>query len=277
MTVHRFAYMTEPAREDELRPHELRDGDAYCRLLPAMIELGHKSGPPLINHPLSEKAKDTSLADLSFPTEDDLLVLTSRPPLDDRKVTGGPKVSKASKTQFEGVLFKTLTNYLRYCSRSQITLHPDQAALLLPHYENRNDLDFFVKPNEKKARYESSYSLPAGGRGYAHYTPDRTTAAYLIHTPPLPMPDGRKGPHVLVSFGLSGTIGYVFAHQLCEQKRSPFRGLLEDILRVPWFAMVEITVTSDVPSFYTTLDFSDEWDYKLITRPAPGVLNQPAK
>jgi hypothetical protein len=274
MTFHRFAYMTEPAREDDLRPHELRDGDAYCSLLPAFIRLGHESGTPLINHPLSGRAPDTSLADMAFLTEDDLLVITSRPPIDDKRSTGGAKVSNPSNTVFEQeVLFPVLTGYLKYCSRKQVTLNTRCATPLEDPYQNRKDLNYFIKPDQKKGRYEASYQMGAGGGQYEPFKADRTTAAYLIHTPPLEMPGGRKGPRVLVSFGLSGTVGYIFAHHLCEQRLEPFQGLLEDILRGPGFAMVEITVTRDVPAFYTTLDFSDDWKYKLITkRPVPRPM-----
>jgi hypothetical protein len=266
--------MTEPAREDDLRPHELRDGDAYCRLLPAFIKLGHEAGAPLINHPLSSRVPDTSLGDMSILAEDDLLVLTSRPPLDDQPLAGGPKVSNPSNTAFEqDVLFPVLEGYMKYCSRSQVTLNTKCAALLEHAYKNRKDLNYFIKPNEKKGRYEASYQMTASGGAYEPFKADRTTAAYLIHTPPLEMPGGRRGPRVLVSFGLSGTTGYIFAHHLCEQKLEPFQGLLEDILRGPSFAMVEITVTRDVPAFYTTLAFSDEWEYKLITkRPVPRPM-----
>jgi hypothetical protein len=211
---------------------------------------------------------------MSFLTEDDLLVITSRPPLDDRRLAGGPKVSNPSNTAFEqGILFPALTGYLKYCSRKQVTLNAKCAALLEHPYQNRKDLNYFIKPNQKKGRYEASYEMGAGGGQYEPFQADRTTAAYVFHTPALEMPGGRKGPRVLVSFGLSGTIGYIFAHHLCEQRLPPFHGLLEDILRAPGFAMVEITVTRDVPAFYTTLDFSDDWEYKLITkRPVPRPM-----
>lgn len=266
MTVHRFAYMTEPTRGDDRRPHELRDGDAYCLLLPALIALGYQAGSTLINHPLNPSVQDTSIEDLGFLDEDDLLVVTSRPPIHDTETTMTPKQSKPSKTEFEqATFFPGLSDYLTYCSRSQIMLHQNQAKLLKSGYRNRWNVNFFIKPNSKKARWESAYDTLDGSRGFEPFQVNRTTAAYMIHTPPLKMPSGR-GPRVLLSFGLSGTVGCAFAHQLSAQKLPEFRGLLEDILRAPGFAMVEITVTRDVPGFYTSLDFSDDWEYKLITK-----------
>lgn len=270
MKSHRFAYMTEPAREDDLRPHELRDGDAYAALLPGLIRLGYEAGAPFINHPVCSGVPDTSLADMSLLSEEDLLVLTSRPPMNERNVRGGSRQVKASHPSnnlFEqAVLFPMLRQYLAYCSRNQIVLHSDQAQRLEQGYGNRGDLDFYLKPNQKKNRYEASYSLAGGGSKFKPFQDDRTTAAYLIHTPPLQMPDGKKGARVLAAFGVSGTIGLIFSHHLGYQKPPAFVGLLEDALKRPGFAMMEITVTKDVPPFYTTLDFSDEWEYKLITR-----------
>jgi len=270
MRSHRFAYMTVPARADDFRPHELRDGDAYATMLPALMKLKYEAGATFINHPVCNDAPDMSLADMSSLSEEDLLVITSRPPMNEKDSDDGPrqmKLSHPSGNQFEQtVLFPMLRRYLSYCSRDQIVLHPDQAQRLDPRYRNRGDLDFYLKPNQNKSRYEAAYRMTAGGRKYERFAEDRTTAAYLIHTPPLEMPGGKNGARVLAAFGVSGTIGFVFAHHLRHQKLPAFAGLFEDALKKPGFAMMEITVTKDVPPFYTTLDFTDEWDYKLITR-----------
>jgi len=270
MKFHRFAFMTKPNKEAELRPHELRDADAFALLVPALIGLGYQAGELLINHPVTSKASDTSLANMGRLTPDDLLVVTSRPPLNEKRKTGEIRVVKVtdpSENEFEQeVLFPALKKYLDFCSRNQIVLSLSQSACLEPGYRNREALEFYLKASEKVKRHEASYAMVGESGRFEPYKRDRTTAAYLIHTPPLQMPDGRKGPRVLAAFGLSGTMGLVFAHQLCEQKLPPFEGLLEDVLQGPAFAMVEIAVTQDVPDFYTDLVFSDEWEYKLITK-----------
>jgi hypothetical protein len=38
--------------------------------------------------------------------------------------------------------------------------------------------------------------------------------------------------------------------------------------------MVEISITRDVPPYYTNLDFSNEWRYTLITK-RPGAAGSP--
>lgn len=272
MTFHRFAFMTRQEKEADLRPHELRDGDAFARLVPALMALGYGSGPLLINHPLATGAKDTSMARMSSMSEQNLLVVTSRPPLDEERKTGKRvvKASDPSENEFEQqVVVPALRRYLDTCSRDKIVLTLSQAARLEQRYRNRQSVKFFLKANEQVKRHEASYKLTEND-SYEAFTAERTTAAYLIHTPPLLMPDGRKGPRVLTAFGLSGTIGLIFANQLTEQKIPAFQGLLEDTLRGPGFAMVEITVTRDVPEFYMDLDFSDEWEYRLITK-RPGT------
>lgn len=265
MKSNRFAYMTE----DGLRPHELRDGDAYAALQPALIELGYEDGATFINHPVRKDAPDTSLNDMGLLSDKDLLVITSRPPIHESNLSYSRQVraSHPSGNLFEQqVLFPMFEKYLLFCTRNQIILRPGQAERLEAGYKNRADLSFFVKPNAKKNRFESAYSIAGGGGRFLPFMSDRTTAAYLIHTDPLEMPDGKKGARVLAAFGVSGTIGLVFAHHLRHQKHPAFVGLLEDALKQPGLSMMEITVTKDVPSFYTSLDFSDQWGYKLITR-----------
>lgn len=280
MKFRRFAFMTKPKKEADLRPHELRDADAYALLVPVLIGLGYQPSRLFINHPVTAKASDTSLADMGGLTADDLLVVNSRPPLNEKRKTDETKVVKVtdpSENEFEQeVLFPALRKHLEFCSRNQIVLTPGQSAWLEPTYRNRQSLEYYLKANEKLKRHEASYAMVGESRKYAPYARNRTTAAYLIHTPPLQMPDGRRGPRVLAAFGLSGTMGLVFAHQLCEQKLPPFEGLLEDVLRGPGFAMIEITVTKDVPDFYTDLDFSDRWEYKLITK-RPVARHMPSK
>jgi hypothetical protein len=272
---YRFAYTTKPNRDNDLRPHMLRDGDAYAHLGFALIQLGYSDGELKINHPLRPGVSDTSLEDMAHLSEQDLLVILTRPPLNDPPPTQKKsnidsrhiRPNHPSLTRFEQqVLFPELRNYLINCSRDEIQLRADQAQMRLePGYANRDAINFYMRPDERFQRYEASYRFLGRAPGAAH-TPNRTTAAYLIHTEPLKRPDGTKGPRVLVAFGVSGTIGLVFAYQLRWQRKAPFQGLLKEALSAPGISMVEIEVTRDVPRFYTNLSFSNDWEYKLITR-----------
>jgi hypothetical protein len=163
-------------------------------------------------------------------------------------------------------VFPAIRKYLDYCTREDIQLKALEARQrLLPSYENRQSIAFYMRPDEKEHRYEASYRL-LGRSESSEFTRKRTTAAYMIHTEPVTRPDGRKGPRVLAIFGVSGTTGLVFSYQLRWQRIEPFQGLLADALSAPGITIVEIELTKDVPRIFTNLRFSDGWEYKRITK-----------
>lgn len=279
MKFYRFAFMAKPNRDHlQLRPHELRDADVFVDVSAALSSMGHVYQGRIINHPVSPGGPDTSMEDMERLGEDDLLVISSRPPLSEKPKASEERTVKVhfpSTSRFEQrILFPTLREYLIYCSREEIQVDLSKAGWLQPRYRNREDLTFFLKPNEKKNRFEAAYSIAGRAGKFEGFEANRTTAAYLVHTGPLEMPGGRKGPRVLVAFGVSGTVGLVFAHHLWQQTFEPFQGLLQDALATPSMAIVEIGVTRDVPSYYTNLDFTNEWRYTLITK-RPGAPGSP--
>src|SRR5216684_2350356 len=212
MRVFHFAYMSNPTGEFlHLRPHQLRDGDAFAELLAGLTFLGHEYGGLVINHPMDHgNPSDDSLRFMQDLHEDDLLVLTTRPPLNDVP-SKDPKHVKQSRTYMEKCLFTAVRDYIVICKRDHIQLHPDQALHLRPHYRDRADMEFFVKGHAKLQRFEASYKgSGSGDKTYAGYEANITTAAYLIHTPPIQLPGRKNGPRVLAAFGMSGTVSLVF-------------------------------------------------------------------
>ena len=278
MNFYRFAFMAKSNRGLPLRPHELRDADVFVAVSAVLNSMGHTYNDLVINHPVSPGGVDTSMEDMERLGEDDLLVISSRPPIsekpkapDERPV----KVHFPSASRFEQrVLFPALREYLMYCTREEIQVDLNKSEWMEPRYRNREDLTFFLKPNEKKNRFEAAYSIAGRAGNFEPFVADRTTAAYMIHTGPLLMPGGRKGPRVLATFGVSGTVSLVFAHHLWQQTLEPFPNLLRDALSTPSLTMVEISITRDVPPYYTSLDFSNEWRYTLITK-RPGAAGSP--
>jgi len=283
MRVFHFAYMSHPTGES-LRPHQLRDGDAFAELLAALMSLGHEYGGLIINHPMPPGGgADDSLRHIHHLGENDLLVLTTRPPLNDMP-SKDPKHVKPSRTKLERSLFDAIRGYIVISTRDHIQLHPDQSLCLKPRFEDRADMEFFVKGHAKLNRFEASYK--GSGRGdeaYAGYGPNITTAAYLMHTPSVPVSGRKNGPHLLASFGMSGTISLVFAHLLrtailAKSRRPKTKelnqegifawNLLSSVLSEPSFAMVEITIKSKIPATFYDLDFAYDWHYELVAAPS---------
>jgi hypothetical protein len=285
MRIFHFAYMSHPTGES-LRPHQLRDGDAFAELLAALTSLGHEYGGLIINHPtIPSSGADDSLRHVQHLDEHDLLVLTTRPPLNDSP-SKDPKHVKSSHTKLEGKLFAAIRDYVVLSTRDQIQLHPDEAVCLKKRFENRADTEFFVKGHARLGRFEASYKgSGAGDKTYAGYEPNITTAGYLVYTSPVQLPGRKTGPRLLASFGMSGTISLVFAHFLRNatvQSRSTRKGtskpgafawdLLSTVLKQPGIAMVEITINNRIPSMFYNLDFADHWKYELV---APSTLYSP--
>jgi hypothetical protein len=252
--------------ERPLRPHEIRDGDVFVETQAALTRLGHEYGGRIINHQVEHGGPDRSMQDVAGLGKNDILVISSRPPMNQHtQAVGGVRISLPSASEFEQkILFKELRRYLVHCSRKEIGLDLKMAESLLPAYWDREQLEFYVKP--AKGRFEAAYYTTSGRAGCAKFKKDRTTVGYLIYTEPLEMPGGQTGPRVLALFGVSGTVGIIFANQIWKQKHEVFRGLLEKAMTRPSLSMVEMTV-KDVPAYFTNLDFADDWEYKLITRP----------
>ena len=76
-----------PLRTGEVaKPSKIRDGAAFSELSAPLAKLGYEYGNILFNSPFDPK-KDKKLGPehFKFIKPNDLIVLTTRPPLDDRK------------------------------------------------------------------------------------------------------------------------------------------------------------------------------------------------
>jgi hypothetical protein len=265
LKFYRFGFMGKPEGNRPLRPHEVRDGDVFSETQATLTRLGHEYAGRIINYPVEDGGPDRSMEAVANLGENDILLISSRPPMNENPYAAGQvRVSFPSMSEFEeDILFEELRKYLLHCSRKEIALDYRKTERLLPQYRDRAHLEFYVR--SQNGGFEAAYQKTSGRIGCEPFVEYQTTVGYLIYTAPLQMPNGRKGPRVLALFGISGTVGVVFANQIWKEKHEVFRGLLEEAMRQPSLSMVEITVKG-VPKYYTSLDFADRWDYKLITR-----------
>src|SRR5438270_9800584 len=101
--IFRLAYHTSLGKRSRFRIHQLRDGDAFAELSATLYPRGYQYGGLLLNLP-SEKPPEPIPVDVSFLTSSDLVVLTTRPPIDDEE-EGDKHYVRRSYTKFEQDIF----------------------------------------------------------------------------------------------------------------------------------------------------------------------------
>ena len=112
-----------PLRTGEVaRPSKIRDGAAFSKISAPLAKLHNRDGNILFNSPIDPK-KDKKLGPehFKFIKPDDLLVLTTRPPLDDG-AHGDKKYLARSFTHLEDQVFLECRKYLAVCARSHVQL-----------------------------------------------------------------------------------------------------------------------------------------------------------
>lgn len=194
------------------------------------LDLGYDYGGPLFNFPATgsegEGAKARTLDDREILLgEDDLLLLQTRPPMDDLDV-GCRRPIQPSETPLERRLFADdgpLRKWFTRCARSEIVLS-NAAADISPEIRRRQRMWF----RQHGGAACQSYSSARGQWTYPEKS-DPWTVAFLVyaeHAWP-------GGPKLLASFGMGGTATLVWATLLADR--------FADLLLTTPFAMVELS------------------------------------
>lgn len=199
-----------------------------------------------MNYPADDPTASLSI-DTSFLTSSDLLVVTTRPPLDD-EVGGAKKRVLRSHTSLENQVVATLRAYFEVCSRDNVKLSRNLSEMLSEAFANRAHI---IYRQNRGAAYkylrrseEDAWQEPGN--------PPRT-ALYLVHTPPI----WPNGPQCLVVFGMGGPETLVWTYLL----RIKYWRALQ--LGSPRFVMGEMTV-GDFPPRPHTLSFADNWGVDFL-------------
>jgi hypothetical protein len=188
---HRFAY-SSPLRTGEMaKPSKIRDGAAFSELGVPLGKLGYEYGNILFNSPFDPK-KDKKIGQehFDFIKKDDLVVLTTRPPLDDRR-HGDKKHLDESYTHLEEQIFAECRKYLAICARSHVQLTPSVGA----NFE-KADLVFY---QHKSAKLKSFKKLD---EFRSKKTPEDSEIAigFFLRTASIPV----YGCGLLACFGMGG-------------------------------------------------------------------------
>jgi hypothetical protein len=213
--LHWFAFYAPKEELRGKRPqlHKTRDGAAFAQLAGALCgHCGFKVGDIILNHP------EAANRDFDYPFEKgDLLLVTTRPPLDDSEEGDARRVEK-SGTALEGKIFGVFRKYFKTCSRSRIELSDGIARRM-------TELGL---PWRERANVAFRMNAGAGYSGCAdtvgQWTPHPRadlTAAYLIYC----TDTWAEGPALLGAFAMGGTETMMWGATLARRYSSVLQEL----------------------------------------------------
>lgn len=239
--VFRFAYHASQRGDLRLRIHQLRDGDAFLELLPLLNKKKYKFEGLLLNPP-SDSREQAPRVDISFLSSSDLLVLNTRPPINDEEAEIKRPIRR-SYTNLEDLIFNALEpEYLKYCSRERIELSEALAQQLNAGFRHKAEIIFHSAVDSSYVRYrgleDKFWQKPP--------PTEKRTAVYLIQVPAI----WPGGPGLLAVFGMAGTETLIWNYLL----RTRFPEWLESYQLV----IAEILLR-DPPEKPLDLSFADDW------------------
>jgi hypothetical protein len=239
---HRFAY-SMPLRAGEVaKPSKIRDGAAFSEVTAPLAKLGCEYGHIIFNSPFDPK-KDKKLGHehFSFIKSDDLLVLTTRPPLDDRR-HGDKKHMDESYTHVEQQVFAEFRKYLAVCARSHVEL-----TQAVGEKVEKADLTFY---QHKSARLKSYKRLDEFRN---KRTPEDSEIAigFFLRTPSIPV----YGCGLLACYGMGGWETLIWNRIV--------RTRYAEWVNTPLFVVGQFDMKG-LPARPHTLDFVDKIKVELL-------------
>jgi hypothetical protein len=246
----RLGYHIAGRKDTPLQIQHLRDGATFSEISVILQNEGFTYGSTIFNWPLQETREPGKSVDTTFIKSNDLIVLTTRPPLDDANAQNKKQVKK-SDTQLENNIFENLRQFLKVCDREHVRLAETWADKLSARFSNRAEIIF--KQNggaeiQGYKKYHDSHILKKKN-------PQNKTMFYIINIPQL----WDNGPGLFCSFGMRGQEALIGAYLL----RTKYWNRLDFSFDSPRMAMLEITL-GEIPFYPNTLDFADSWHVDIL-------------
>ena len=197
---YRFGY-TNPPREGQPRLHHSRDGAAFNELTDLLYARGYRYGTFIHNYPNHRlKAKE-----FAFLQPGDLVVATTRPPLDDfheGKEKDWRRIER-SNDDLEKAISKNLRRFFKHVSRYSTVLSPETSRLLPSDFSSLASINFHTKGKGTIASIE----VTRGGRARNLNAPkDFNTVGFFLHLPQITgYPCG-----LVASFSMGGAARFRF-------------------------------------------------------------------
>lgn len=192
MPFHRFAYSTALRDSESPRPFKTRDGAAFGELAAVLTANGLQYGSLIYNFPSINTPKIEPL-DMPCPGAGELLVLTTRPPLNDAS-HDDKRIVPPRGNRLEEAIFAALSpSILSVCARSHVRI---SEQLVGPEFEKGD----FVFHQNKDARLKRSRGLSHKTRSVLIPESEYRSMGFFIKVPVLP----GYGCGLVVSFGMGG-------------------------------------------------------------------------
>ena len=203
--------------------HMLRDGNSFNFLNSCVAERFSDCGL-ILNLPPGIYAKEGPQFSKQPPiSSEDLLILATRPPLEDDGEMDLRSITK-SGSDLEEAIFDQLSKVFDHCNRKQVLLSESLVRNLKGEARNYSAVQFNVKNNAFYNRHGYVKEGPIHTRldRLERIKPKKLkkTLGYLIYIPDIPFNDGLS---LLTSFGMNGTSNllwnFIVKTYLCDDVR----------------------------------------------------------
>lgn len=246
----RFGYHIVGRKDTPLQIQHLRDGATFSEISVILQNEGFTYGSTIFNWPLQENRKPGKSIDTSFLKSNDLIVLTTRPPLDDANAQNKKQIKK-SDTQLERDIFENLRQFLKVCDREHVILTKQWADKLSPKFSDRAEIIFKQNGGADILGSKAYHDTRMLKKGKSK----NKTMFYIINIPQL----WDNGPGLFCSFGMRGQEALIGSYLL----RTQYWDALNFSFDNPRMAMLEITL-GKIPLFPNTLDFATDWNVDVL-------------
>jgi len=252
----RYFHLTysSAAPDDVHKLFKVRDGAAFNELAATLAPLGYQYGTTIHFYPNNKR----SLKDLPELHANDLLVLTTRPPLTDREaVHKARKIILSSENALEKLIFKQLFKHISYCTRKHIHLTPASQDRLAADVSKWKSLEFYENSGAThqlgvsiiKKHLDLPKKLQAGAN---------STVAFLFRADSLPGIERTRGLpcSLLASFGMDGYSTLIW--------NTIVRYQYPHLVTQAGFVMAEIVFKKEFPETPLTPEFALDPDFVKV-------------
>jgi hypothetical protein len=158
-----------------LQIHHIRDGDAFLELADIFYAQGYRYGGLLFNFPVPPSQ---GLAHVDF-SPSDLLVIATRPPLDDNRLFDRLWIER-SGSDLEQKVLDAIRPYFKTCKRDLVILSEEMAGKLKD--PTRAEMAFHVHGPACYIRYRNHYGKNRDETRWHNSGEVKRTAAFFLST-----------------------------------------------------------------------------------------------
>ncbi len=250
----RFGYSCPVRADTDPKPHQVRDGAAFCELAEALRQYGGPMDTLIFNRPYREGKGDKIFGPghFTFLQPGHCIVQTTRPPLHDHATKNRKKIHR-SCSHLENAVFSEIEPYFRWICRKRIELAP---ALV-----KRIALYQGLRPSAFTGRYEfrqthdariaRSGRLDGSGKDFIAKPDDYKSLGFFLQVPAIR--DYRC--RLILSFGMGGFETLVW-NRIVRMRYSEW-------LDEPRFVMAEMDLNF-IPGDAQTLHYAETVPIRIL-------------